>query len=138
MIPEAKRLRDGGWVFEYEPRTLFITAKHPKGGHKSICEIGIPSGNDCDELGHAVADLLNGGALASDGRRSVEEMQSQRRCMLSFRDAMMLAGNISQAAMAGTNADVLGWAVGADDLSEHAADSLNAVVDLGSDNKAAT
>jgi hypothetical protein len=62
--PEScKRLHHDGWRFSYCDKTRFVSAIHPLGGKQSVVEvlrIGR-SGFDIDEIGNAIAMMLNGG-----------------------------------------------------------------------------
>ena len=58
---KIKELLNSGWTFSYEPETRFVGANHPKGGRKSICEVGVPSvsGFGQHDFGHAISYFLN-------------------------------------------------------------------------------
>lgn len=61
--PECcQKLVEAGWRFTYQPETKFIQADHPLGGKQSIVEVIDISRNgfECDEIGNAIAMLLNG------------------------------------------------------------------------------
>lgn len=58
----AKKLVEAGWRFEWQPEAGFIAAEHPLGGKQSVidvCRTGR-SGFDRDEIGVAIAAILNG------------------------------------------------------------------------------
>lgn len=71
--PECcKKMRESGWVFDYDECTGFVSATHPHGGKKSIAEIcglnRLMSFSplslfvaDSHEIGRQIAMLLNGG-----------------------------------------------------------------------------
>lgn len=68
--PECcKALCEAGWLFRYDPDTQFVGAEHPLGGKSSVVQvyrIGRTS-FDADEIGNAIAMLLNGGRGSADG-----------------------------------------------------------------------
>lgn len=45
-----------GWIFEWEPATYYIVARHPRGGVQSVLEIRNP---DYRYLGPMIEDVLN-------------------------------------------------------------------------------
>lgn len=63
MQPEcAQRLAGDGWKFEWQAETGFVEANHPIGGKQSVVEV-LRIGRsdfDRDEIGRAIASLLNG------------------------------------------------------------------------------
>jgi hypothetical protein len=62
--PECcKKLHANGWRFSYCRETRFVTAEHPLGGKQSVVEVYSVgrSGFDVNELGNAIAMMLNGG-----------------------------------------------------------------------------
>lgn len=62
--PECcKKLRDAGWSFGYSDDCKFVYAEHPLGGRASIVEVVLVcrNGFDYNEIGRAIANLLNGG-----------------------------------------------------------------------------
>ena len=62
--PEScKKLHAAGWRFSYCNKTRFVSARHPLGGKLSVVEVlrTSPVGLDVDEIGNAIAMMLNGG-----------------------------------------------------------------------------
>lgn len=66
MTPDALRMREQGWHFEWQPSTLFIQASHPNGGKQSVLEI---KDSRYLHFGPAIADALNG----VECRKAMEE-----------------------------------------------------------------
>jgi hypothetical protein len=61
--PECcRKLKEAGWTFEYQPSVKFIQGNNPKGGKISVIQVISISryAFDCDEIGNAIAMLLNG------------------------------------------------------------------------------
>jgi hypothetical protein len=61
--PECcKKYKQAGWKFTYQPGTKFVQADHPLGGKHSVVEVidDGHTGYECDEIGNAIAMLLNG------------------------------------------------------------------------------
>lgn len=62
--PEScKKLYAAGWRFAYCGETRFVSAEHPLGGKQSVVEVSRigRNGFDVDEIGNAIAMMLNGG-----------------------------------------------------------------------------
>ena len=62
--PEScKKLYAAGWRFSYCAETRFVSAEHPLGGKQSVVEVSRigRTGFDCNEIGSAIAMMLNGG-----------------------------------------------------------------------------
>lgn len=66
MFPEIQRLREDGWTFDYSKETNYVTASHPRGGKKSVCELiarishnGGLWEEQRHEIGEAIAQMLN-------------------------------------------------------------------------------
>lgn len=57
------KLRNAGWKFGYSHECQFVWAEHPLGGKQSIVEVLRVgrTGFDADQIGQAIALLLNGG-----------------------------------------------------------------------------
>lgn len=54
----VRKLVDGGWRFEWDLRTGFIGACHPRGGKQTVCEIHGNSYVDRDRLGLGITKML--------------------------------------------------------------------------------
>ena len=68
--PCAKRLTDAGWGFEWQSEAGFVASEHPLGGKQSVVHV-LRVGRtdfDRDEIGHAIAGLLNGPQKCSSER----------------------------------------------------------------------
>lgn len=54
--PKHEAMAREGWIFEWEPATYYIVARHPRGGVQSVLEIRNP---DYRYLGPMIEDALN-------------------------------------------------------------------------------
>ena len=76
-LPKVEQLLKKGWTFEYSPSTRFIGAKHPKGGQFSVLEIGASYSFDDEEVGYAIANLLNNALSKEVGQTKHERSKSR-------------------------------------------------------------
>lgn len=66
--PECcKKMRDAGWQYSYSEDTYCVSADHPLGGKQPVAQVSKigRTGFECNEIGKAIALMLNGGKLPS-------------------------------------------------------------------------
>ena len=83
-MKSIKHLLDRGWYFEYDAETRFITGKHPKGGQFSVVEVVRTIHFDSDEVGHAIADMLNGEPLGMEDKVFCKHLTCDGGCKINY------------------------------------------------------
>ena len=74
---------DNGWVFKYEPDTLFVGAEHENGrGKQSICEMSRRLGQEEHDYGKCIEQFLNGEYIRKDA--VVDMLEAKRLSCVRF------------------------------------------------------
>lgn len=72
----AGRHRGHGWTFHFDPSAKFVWASHPDGGKHSVAEVRS-CGIWGDEVGYALAELLNGRTPLGAAKPNMQDPQGE-------------------------------------------------------------
>jgi len=78
-MPTVVRSLTQGWTYSYSDATRFVGADHPDGGRMSIAKLYPGPVGMCDEIGHAIASMLNAAQPLHEIRDAMDQAENQQQ-----------------------------------------------------------